>query len=74
MKKCIKYLFSIIIIAIGTYFLANVSNVLGIGLTQHYTADRGPYTGELYFDSLVWSSACSVMSMVVHILIKQINK
>ena len=57
MKKCIKYLFSIIIIAIGTYFLANVSNVLGIGLTQHYTADRGPYTGELYFDSLVWSSA-----------------
>lgn len=57
MKKYIKYLFSIIIITIATYFAVNVSEALAIGLIQHYKADRGPYTGSLYFDSLVWSSA-----------------
>lgn len=57
MKKFIKYILALLIIVIATYLMINISNVLAIELTQEYSADRGPYNGELYFDSLVWSSA-----------------
>lgn len=57
MKRFIKYSIVLLVVIITTYLMINVSKVLAIGLTQEYSADRGPYTGELYFDSLVWSSA-----------------
>ena len=58
MKRFIKYSFIILVITIATYLMINVSNVLAIRLTVEYNADRQePYTGHLYFDSLVWSSA-----------------
>ena len=57
MKRFIKYTFVTLVIMIATYLMVNISNVLAIRLTIDYSADRGPYTGELYFDSLVWSSA-----------------
>lgn len=57
MKRFIKYSIVLLLVIITTYLMINVSKVLAIGLTQEYSADRGPYTGELYFDSLVWSSA-----------------
>ena len=55
MKRFIKYSIVLLVVIITTYLMINVSKVLAIGLTQEYSADRGPYTGELYFDSLVYS-------------------
>lgn len=57
MKRFIKYSIVLLVVIITTYLMINVSKVLAIGLTQKYHADRKEYTGELYFDSLVWSSA-----------------
>ena len=57
MRKFIKFVFISLVIMIATYLMINVSEVLAIRLTVTYSADRGPYNGELYFDSLVWSSA-----------------
>lgn len=58
MKRFIKYIFVTLVIMIATYLMINISNVLAIRLSIEYKADRqDPYTGELYFDSLVWSSA-----------------
>lgn len=58
MKRFIKYIFVTLVIMIATYLMINISNVLAIRLSIEYEADRQePYTGHLYFDSLVWSSA-----------------
>lgn len=59
MKKIINYLFGSLVILAFLYILTGNSTVRGLNLTQKYTADRGPYNGELYYEQ--YTSYTSMM-------------